>query len=137
MKRILIDTNVLISFLTDRNLEQQEKSAILLEGAARGELAVVVLQAVILELAFVFQNLYGRSKAETATLISDCLLLPGISVANDISWSVLLKVWPKDFPDLADAILAVMCRTLSCDAVATFDRAFQKALQRRGIQSYF
>ncbi|MCK5231601.1 MAG: hypothetical protein KAR13_15115 [Desulfobulbaceae bacterium] len=34
MKKIIIDTNVLISFLTDRNLTQQEKAATLFSEAA-------------------------------------------------------------------------------------------------------
>jgi predicted nucleic acid-binding protein len=34
VKEILVDTNVLVSFLTDRNQEQQEKASVLFEGAA-------------------------------------------------------------------------------------------------------
>ncbi len=36
MKRVVVDTNVLISFLTDRNAEQQAQASELFEAAAEG-----------------------------------------------------------------------------------------------------
>lgn len=42
MKRIVVDTNVLVSFLTDRDAEQQEMAAALFEAAAHGEVQIVL-----------------------------------------------------------------------------------------------
>ena len=45
MKRIVIDTNVVISFLTDRDLRQQQMAGKLFEDAASARLEVVLHQA--------------------------------------------------------------------------------------------
>ena len=55
MSRVLVDTNVLISFLTDRDLRQQEQAAKLF---SRGRSTDVLLlhQAVLTEMVFVLTN---------------------------------------------------------------------------------
>lgn len=41
MRQILLDTNVLVSYLTDRDPEQQKKAEALFEQAAAGTLALI------------------------------------------------------------------------------------------------
>lgn len=50
MKRVVLDTNVLVSFLTDRNAEQQEQASALFEAASSGKTELVLHQIVITEL---------------------------------------------------------------------------------------
>ena len=44
VKRVVLDTNVLVSFLTDRDAEQQEQAAALFETAAQGEAELILHQ---------------------------------------------------------------------------------------------
>jgi len=135
VKRLLLDTNVLISFLTDRNRAQQDRAAKLLESAADGHLELLVHQAVLFELAYVLLNLYDRKPAEVRQILERLLLLPGVGVVDTLSWGEILGLWPKAFPHLADAALAVACRELRCDGIATFDTRFLRQLERAGSPS--
>ncbi len=135
MKQVLIDTNVLVSFLTDRNQEQQEHAARLLESAATGQLEVVLHQAVVFELAYVLLNLYGREPAEVRSILEELLALPGVTAVERLPWGEVFDLWPHPFPDLADAALAAACRELRCDEIATFDRRFVRRLRQAGLHS--
>jgi len=78
VKRLLLDTNVLISFLTNRNRAQQDRATELLESAADGHLDLLVHQAVLFELAHVLLNLYGRKPEEVRQILEGLLSLPGV-----------------------------------------------------------
>jgi len=135
VRRILIDTNVLVSFLTDRDRRQQERAAELLELAADGKVELLVHQAVVFELAYVLLNLYGKKPAEVRPILEGLVALPGVGMVEELSWSEVLGLWPEVFPDLADAALAAACKGLRCDGIATFDRRFVRRIKRAGLQS--
>ncbi|MCI5210277.1 MAG: type II toxin-antitoxin system VapC family toxin, partial [Candidatus Electrothrix sp. ATG2] len=56
MKKILIDTNCLMSFVTDRNPTQQEKAYTLFQKAARLEMLILCHQHVLSEFVFVLNS---------------------------------------------------------------------------------
>ena len=135
MKRLLLDTNVLVSFLTDRNRAQQDRAAELLESAADGHLELLMHQAVLFELVYVLLNLYDREPEEVREILERLLSLPGVGVVDTLSWGGILGLWPKAFPHLADVALAVASRELRCDGIATFDKRFLRQLERAGLPS--
>ncbi|HVT16427.1 MAG TPA: PIN domain-containing protein [Thermoanaerobaculia bacterium] len=137
MKKIILDTNVVVSFLTDRNQEQQEQAGRLFAAAADGEVALVVPQAVITELVYVLRNFYGREAREVAATIDDLLALPGVTVVDEVAWPLVLDLWPEKIPEFADALLAAIARHGRYDAVATFDLKLRRALEREGLLSHW
>ena len=58
MKKTIIDTNALISFVTDRNPTQQKRIADVLEGAARLQWIVLCPQNVLTEFVYVLDKVY-------------------------------------------------------------------------------
>lgn len=134
MRRVLVDTNVLVSFLTDRDRSQQERAAELLASAADGKLELMVHQSVLFELAYVLLNLYGTSPAEVRGILVALTMLPGVRLIDELSWSEVLRIWPETFPDLADAALAAAYRDVHADGIATFDKKFIRRLERAGLQ---
>ena len=137
MTRVVLDTNVLVSFLTDRDLPQQAQAAGLLSRAAAGEIQVILHQTVVMELAYVLRNLYNMSSEEVAPLLRDLLALQGVVVADRLPWSAVLDLWPSQVPDLADAILAAVASVDRCDAIATFDMAFRRRMAKLGVKSHW
>ena len=135
MKRVLLDTNVLVSFLTDRDRGQQERAAQLLESAADDQVELFVHQTTLFELAYVLLNLYGRKPEEVRPVLEGLMALPGVSIVDALTWSEVLSLWPKAFPHLADTALAAACRDLRCDGIATFDKRFLRQLERAGLSS--
>jgi predicted nucleic acid-binding protein len=137
MRGIVLDTNVLLSFLTDRDPEQQEKAARLLDEAAAGELTLILHQMVITELVYVLRNLYGVAPEVIAATIGDVLGMPGVAPIDDLVWSLVLDLWPEKVSDFTDAALAAVMIQGRHDALATFDRPFARQLAKQGAVVYW
>jgi predicted nucleic acid-binding protein len=132
MKQILVDANVLVSFLTDRNAHQSERAAALLRGAAAQEQLLVLHSMSIMEMIYVLTQLYHEDPKSVAEDVADLLAMPGVITTDEVMWSVVLERWPQTIPALGDAILAAAASGGQFDAVATFDRNFAKKLARQG-----
>jgi predicted nucleic acid-binding protein len=137
MRRIVIDANVLLSFLTDRDLQQQEKAARLFDDAAAGELTLILHQMVITELVYVLRSLYGVDPTVIAATIQDVLGMPGVTPVDEIVWALLLDLWPEKVTDFSDAALAAVMAQGRYDALATFDRPFVRQLVKQGLAAYW
>jgi len=137
MTRVLIDTNVLVSFLTDRDPEQQARAADLITAAAQREVQLLLHQQVLAELVYVLVNLYRRSREEIAAILRELLALPGALPVDELPWSLVLDLWPKQIPDFADAVLAATCKAGRHDSIATFDADFQRRLPGLGLEPYW
>ena len=136
MKNIIIDTNLLISFVTDRNLEQQEKVARLFEQTSRLKSAVVCHQNVIAEFVYVMDRLYNVEKAEIGDIVTDFLKMPGVKLSTIFDYEAVFELWPKNIPDFGDAMVASLQKHYQNTSVATFDVKFQKALARISIEVF-
>jgi predicted nucleic acid-binding protein len=134
---VLVDTNVFVSFLTDRNRNQQEKASVLLERGTRDELTILVHGSVLTELAFVLTNLYARPAVEVASVLEKLLTLPGAEVSNEVRWERVLDIWPSDVPGFGDALVVAAARVTRADAVATFDAGLARRLPRLGLREYW
>ncbi len=134
MSRILIDTNVLISFLTDRDLAQQEQAATLF-APARGEDVLLLHQAVLTELVYVLTNVYELKTQVVAGILGDLLAMPGVEPVDALAWPRVLDLWPATVRDLGDAILLAAALAVRCDQLATFDRHLVRTAARHGIAS--
>ncbi len=137
MKRVAVDTNVIASFLTDRNASQQAKAAALFEAAQGRHVEVVVPQIVLAELVYVLQDLYGVSREVTAATLRDLLALPGLETTDILPWTRVLELWPELVPDFADAALVAICEEARIEAIATFDAALRRRLPRLKLASYW
>lgn len=133
MTGIVVDTNVLVSYLVDREPDQQRRAERLIRRAADGEIEAVLPQIVTTELVFVLANLYRQPAVEVAGILRDLLSLPGIVTVDELDWQTVLALWPERIPSFADAVVAAVARQQRL-AVASFDRALLKSLRREGIE---
>ena len=129
MRKVIIDTNTLVSFVTDRNTNQQKKSAELFEEASRLKLMILCHQNVVTEFVYVMEKIYKIRKEKIKEIISDFVLMPGIELVHEIDIKKVLQFWPTSVPDFGDALLAALCKTSKNSSSATFDRKFQNALK--------
>ena len=133
MKKIIIDTNALISFVTDRKPAQQEKIARLFDSATRLKVRVLCPQNVLTEFVYVMDAVYGIEKAEIRDIIRDFINLPGIEFVDQVNLRALFELWPEKIRDYGDAIIAAVCRNIRGASVATFDRKFRANLKKLGL----
>ena len=133
--QILIDANVFVSFLVDRNEKQRAAARSLLESAADGVLTGIVTQFAVFEVSYVLQSSYGTPAAEVVTLVRDMVALPGLIVTNDCPWKKVFEFWPERLPGLADAATVAVAIANGYDAVATFDQKMVKRMKALGVDS--
>ena len=133
MNRYVIDTNALISFVTDRDLEQQQKIAPLFEAAAHMKAVIFCHQHVLTEFIYVLDRIYQTPKDEIGSMIKDLIEMPGIDVIHEVDFKAILSWWPDPIPDFGDALIAAVVKTRSGSMMVTFDRKFAANLKALGI----
>lgn len=137
MRRVIVDANVLVSFFVDRQAAQRDAADILLQKAEGGEIAAIVPQFVIFEVAYVLQSVYGYTGERLVLLMRDLITFPGVHLIDDCPWKMVMEVWPNPLPSIADAALTAIALTNRYDAVATLDRKLAKRMQDFGVAAYW
>ena len=135
MKKYIIDTNALISFVTVRNLAQQEIVAALFEAASRSKCSLICHQLVLTEFVFVMDKVYGTPKETINTLLRDFISMPGVEVQQATDFSALLSYWPSIIADFGDAVIAVTAKSIKGSIIVTFDEKFKSALKKLGQET--
>ena len=136
MKKYIIDTNALISFVTDRNPEQQKKLAALFESVAQLECQVLCHQHVLTEFVYVMDKVYNVSKRDIKMMIRDFMSLPGIEIVHSLDIESMLAYWPEAIADFGDAVIASLGKNIRGAAVITFDHKLSANLKKLGISTH-
>jgi predicted nucleic acid-binding protein len=137
VRSVVVDANVLVSFLVDRHPKQGDDAEALLQQAEAGEIVAIVPQFVVFEVTYVLQSRYGFTGERLASLIRDVITFPGVRIIDDCPWRWVMNVWPNPLPSLADAAITAVALTNRYDAVATFDRKLATRMLELGVAAYW
>ncbi len=131
-KRLLIDANVLISFATDRHLQQQKQAQRVFEEASQLKRIIYCPFYVLTEFVYVLEKVYLVDKGLIRDMVHEFLSMPGIGVLYKLDVKKLLTYWPKIVPDWGDAIVLTSWEEVKKERVAifTFDRKFVAILKK-------
>ena len=123
---IALDTNILVRYLMQDDVEQSQRAAIFVEGTAgRGE-KLYVSHVVLCEMAWVLGRAYGLPKADLLTALSSILRAAEIEVeAGDIA-NRALRRFSEGRADFADYLIAERASEAGCAGLATFDARLRK-----------
>jgi predicted nucleic-acid-binding protein len=135
VKRYIIDTNALISFVTDRNPAQQEIVTPLFEAASRLKCTLVCHQFILTEFVFVMDKVYGTPKETINSMLRDFISMPGVEVYQHTDFSAVLSFWPSKIADFGDALIAATGKAMKGAIIVTFDVKFKSALKKLGLDS--
>lgn len=130
MKTYVIDTNVLLSFVTDRNLSQQEIVTPLFAAASRLKCTLVCHQFVLTEFIFVMDKVYGTPKETINAMVRDFIAMPGVELRQEIDFNEVLSLWPSAIADFGDALIAAAGKMIKGSVIVTFDEKFKSALKK-------
>jgi predicted nucleic acid-binding protein len=134
---VVVDANVFVSFFVERNEAQHSAARALLSAAEDGDIAGIIPQSVVFEIAYVLQSQYGVTGHRLATAIHSVVTFPGMRIVDECSWKRLLEVWPHSLPGLAEAAIVAVATANRYGAVATFDRKLSNRLESFGLAAYW
>lgn len=136
MKRYVIDANVLIAFVTDRNPEQQQKIVPLFEAAAELKAVILCHQYVLTEFVYVMDKVYHLPKDKINLMVADLIQMPGVEVVQESDFAIVLSCWPDPLTDFGDAVVASVGMSQRGALIVTFDRKFAGVSKSLGLGIY-
>lgn len=136
-RQVLVDANVFVSFLIERNETQRAAAKALIDSAGDGEIEAYVTQFAVFEVSYVLQSFYGMPGPRVAALLRDMVALPGVTAIDDCPWKKVFEYWPERLTSMADAATVAIAIANRYDAVATFDQKMIKRMQSAGVESYW
>lgn len=125
MKPLLLDTNVLLRFITGAPADQANRVADLFQEAEAGKMRLTVLPMVLAEAVFVLTGFYEHPRSKTAEVLSHLLSSPGFHSAEQERMLHALKLFGSGRMDFVDCYLAAASIREGCTLVS-FDGDFAK-----------
>jgi predicted nucleic acid-binding protein len=126
MKKALIDSNVVLRYLTKDPPKMAEAALRILDDAQNGKISLLIAVLTVAEVVWVLESFYGHSKAEIAETMSQFLFCDGLEVEGlDLIIEALTLYQGKNL-DFADAFLAATALRRGPQAIYSFDQDFNR-----------
>ncbi len=121
-KDIVIDTNLLVRYLTDDEPQKAKAVDTLLNSAAKGELKILIPSIVIAELVWVLESFYKMIAEDITGLVEAILNTPGVDTQDKSVIKAALKLYRTRKIDLIDAWIIEFARAKGAKRIYTFDK---------------
>lgn len=125
MARLLLDTNVIVRFLTGDHPTHSPRSRNLLARAATGEVTLFLTDLALAETAWVLQSFYSLDRSAIAAALKGVIEATGIEVRNRALLLSALRNFARTDVNFVDAYHAAVAIEESV-AIASFDRDFDQ-----------
>ncbi len=125
MTRVLLDTNVIVRFLTGDHPIHSPRSRNLFARAAVGDLTLVVTDLAVAETVWVLQSFYSLRRDTITAALKDLIESTGIEVQNKAILFSALRNFAQINVDFVDAYHAAVATGESV-GIASFDRDFDQ-----------
>ena len=123
----VVDTNVFLRHFIRDDSEKAQALDRLRAKARRGEIRLVLLPIVFLELGWVLEKFYRLKREEVATYLEAVLSTPEIKVVMQDMLSEALVLY-REGVKLGDAVLIAWAREIKAEKIWTFNqRDFRRA----------
>ena len=116
-----IDTNVLVRFLVQDDVDQFEKAHKLIKREVAAGRRVFINQLVLMETEWVLRSRYAAPKDKIIAAISGLLEAIDVQLEDEAVIEEALYIWKDSSADFADCLIGVKNRRMGCQATATFD----------------
>ena len=125
MKPLLLDTNILVRFITGEPADQADEVAVLFRAAEAGKQKLSVLPMVLAEAVFVLTGFYGHPRAKTAEALAHLISCPGFQSNEQARMLHALKLFGAGKLDFVDCYLAG-ASAREGRTIVSFDRDFAR-----------
>lgn len=107
MKRLRVDANVLLRFMTGEPEGMAKRASRLMRRAEMGEVLLILSPLVVAEIVWVLKSFYRRSATEIAHVLVPLLSADGLEVKDREILVGALELARDKNVDFADAVLAL------------------------------
>jgi len=122
----LLDTNVLIRFLTSDKTQKFRGVYTLFESLEQGDLQVELKLIVLFQVVFVLKSFYSVPREDIATGMLDILEYKGIIVKKKRIVRRTLELWHANKLDIVDCYLIAYLEGDRQNILYSYDRDFDK-----------
>jgi len=119
--RVLLDTNVVVRFLTRDNEEYFLKSVAIFQEIEEGKIEAMLMDFIVAEIVYVLHRIYKHNKKEIATTLKKLLLYEHLYTENKLITFEALEIYAEKNIDFADAVLCAKQR-LEGFEIISFDK---------------
>jgi predicted nucleic acid-binding protein len=127
MRRVFLDSNVLLRFLTTDDFEQRTKAKVLLGKASSGEILLVTGPPVLFEISWVLRKAYKKSPGEVVEILKSILTIPGLELTDAPIVKDALTLAAAADMEFADAYITSSAQVAGAEEIATFNtRHFER-----------
>jgi predicted nucleic-acid-binding protein len=128
LKRAVIDTNLLVRYLTEDDPSKANEVRRLLLKAAEGGIKLLIPSVVIAELVWVLQSFYKLEREEIVPLLNAILHTRGVEVSDKAVVSEAIAIYGRDTIDFIDAWIVAFAKAADVRTIYTFDRKHFKGI---------
>ena len=128
MKKVFVDTNLFMRYLTNDVPTQIDKVERLFDLAEKGKVKLVTGPPVFFEMAWILKSFYNMSRKRIYECLSGVLGLPGLEVTDLDIIEQALDFYNHTSTDFSDAYIAVLSKKAGADSIATFNAKHFKNL---------
>jgi predicted nucleic-acid-binding protein len=118
---IALDTNGLVRFVVEDDLEQSRRAKDLIEGQFERGIPSFVPDVVLAELVWVLGFSYEVPRSKIASLLRELLSARQLCFDSPERLSRALRGYTSGKGDFADYLIREQAKSAGCEAVATFD----------------
>lgn len=125
-----IDTNILVRYLTQDDIEQAKMAEALLDKYLTKPESVFINNIVMCELMWVLDRGYKYSKDQIIKVVRQILSTEEFAFENQKVLWLVLEQFEKKRLDFSDALIGHLNKNQGCESTFTFDKA---ALEENSI----
>lgn len=122
MYKGILDTSVILRFLTGNSSEKKEKFRKLIRDAISEKSALFVPLIVIIEMVYVLEKIYGLEKAAVREKVESLLTLPPVEIEAEAVVLESLRLYSEKDLKYGDAMILAKSRTSGIKPVYTSDK---------------
>lgn len=130
MKTYFLDTNVILRFFLKDHPTQSAQARTYFEQAQSGEIKLVLIPEIVLEVEYVFRKVYKREKQEIIQDLTAIISSKFIDVKNREQLLTTLKLFQIKTIDLVGAFLSIYAQDDKAQ-VLSFDQDFKKLVKKK------
>jgi predicted nucleic-acid-binding protein len=126
MKRVYVDANVILRFLTSDPPDLAQQAYVLFSAAERREIVLVLDEIVMAELVWVLDSFYKHPAEEIARTLGELLAQESVAADDKDLLAEALAMFANHHVDFADALVAARMRRREATEVVSFDAHFDR-----------